>query len=300
MMALGLVATGLAAGSPGISMAVLGDTDGAIGGLATDVLDPPVGPSAASGASVTVTWTPTADAYAEGHRILRSASSGGPWTQVGTTSPRTVGTFIDTPGASGQYWYVVDAYADAWTSAGTTPVSALVGGTTGFHACTAQAAASGGDGNGYETAAANACATDGLTATDLNSGTSTSTLCPNTGKDRHDFRAFGLGVPAGAGTIGGIAVRAVLRIDLVSGTNRLCALLSWDGGTSWTAAKSVAVAAATLTTYTLGGAADTWGRTWTAAQLSDASFRVRLVDVSSSTARDFFLDGVSVEVAWQP
>ena len=50
----------------------------------------------------------------------------------------------------------------------------------------------------------------------------------------------------------------------------------------------------TLTTFTLGGPADTWGRTWNAADLADASFRLRVINVASSTSRDFFLDAVAV------
>ena len=55
----------------------------------------------------------------------------------------------------------------------------------------------------------------------------------------------------------------------------------------------------TNTAYTLGGAADTWGRSWTLPQLANTAFRVRITNVASSTARDFFLDAVAVRVSYQ-
>ena len=44
-----------------------------------------------------------------------------------------------------------------------------------------------------------------------------------------------------------------------AGTSQLCAELSWNGGTSWTAPKSVALTTSAITTYTLGAANDTLG-----------------------------------------
>ena len=67
-----------------------------------------------------------------------------------------------------------------------------------------------------------------------------------------------------------------------------------DGGATWTTAKVTGTLATALTTITLGGAADTWGRTWNAANFTDGNFRLRLIDVASSTSRDFFLDAVAV------
>jgi hypothetical protein len=65
---------------------------------------------------------------------------------------------------------------------------------------------------------------------------------------------------------------------------------------TWTAARSTPTLTTSMATYVLGGSADTWGRTWTSAELSDASFRVRVTDVASSTARDFSLDWIAVRV----
>ena len=54
-----------------------------------------------------------------------------------------------------------------------------------------------------------------------------------------------------------------------------------------------------MKTFTLGGATDTWRRSWTTGNFSDANFRVRVINVSSSTSRDFSLDWVAVRVHYQ-
>lgn len=284
-----------------MSAALLTDSSSAGSLLTADFLDPPTGPAATGGAIVTLTWTPTTDAYASGYTVDRATSSGGSYSQVGTLTPRTASTTTDVPPTAGTYWYVLRAYSASWTSAATPEVSAAFGSSnTGFKRCTAQASDTGGDGNGYEGTSANGCQVDNVVATDTNSGSGTSTLCTSTAKDRHRFSAFGLGVPITATAINGITVNYRLGIDLVSGTNLVCAQLSWDGGTTWTTAQSTAVTATSLTNYTLGGSTNTWGRTWTIAQLTDANFRVRLINVSNNNARDFRLDGIEVQVTYTP
>jgi hypothetical protein len=72
--------------------------------------------------------------------------------------------------------------------------------------------------------------------------------------------------------------------------------LSWDGGATWTAAKTSATLSTAETMYTLGGVADVWGRAWIDNDFSDANFRVRLTMVAGSTSRNFSLDWVGVQV----
>jgi hypothetical protein len=188
-----------------------------------------------------------------------------------------------------------------WTSVNTPEVSAVVKmGVTGFRSCGSQLLDTGGDNNGYEGSPTNGCSDDGIVATDTNSGSSTSTSCTASSKDRHRFWTFGLGVPAAVGSINGISVRIREGVDLVSGTVRVCAQLSWDAGVSWTATQQVDLTRTALTTYTLGGATFLWGRTWAVGDLSDLNFRVRLIDVGSSTSRDFTLDSVQVQVNYTP
>jgi hypothetical protein len=167
------------------------------------------------------------------------------------------------------------------------------GGAPGFLSPASSAPESGGDGNGFQTSPLNAYADDVAVATDTNSGSGTSTSCTNTGKDRHRFYDYGIAIPAGSAT-SGLEVRLDARADSTSGAPKMCVQLSWDGGASWTAAKATGTLTTSLATYTLGSATDTWGRSWSAADLANANFRVRLINVSSSTSRDFFLDWVAV------
>lgn len=172
--------------------------------------------------------------------------------------------------------------------------------TTDFAGPNASAAvtSSAGDNNGHSSAA-NAHADDGLFAVDVNSGTGTSTSCTSTTKDKHRYYDYGLSIPDDAG-IRGIEVRLDAKADSTSGSPRICVQLSADGGATWTAAQSTATLATSEQTYTLGGAVDLWGRTWTPSQLRDGNFRVRVINVASSTFRDFSIDWIAVRVTYQP
>ena len=178
---------------------------------------------------------------------------------------------------------------------GTPPVN------TGLLSPSASAAVTSGSGdnNGYELNPANAFANDGVFAVDMNSGTNNQTSCTSNRKDRHTFQNYNVSIPSGA-TITGIEVRADGRVDSTSGAPKFCVQLSWNGGASWTAAKSTSTLTTSEATYLLGGAADTWGRSWTIGDFSNANFRVRITDVASSTARDFSLDWIAVQVTYTP
>jgi hypothetical protein len=168
---------------------------------------------------------------------------------------------------------------------------------TGFLNASANAAQTGGDNNGYQTSPTNAYLDDGLFAVDTNSGTGSSTSCTNSGKDKHQFYNYGINVPGT--TILGIEVRLDAKVDSTSGSPKLCIQLSWNGGSSWTSAKQTGTLSTGEQTYLLGSASDTWGHAWTLAQLSNANFRVRIIDVASSTARDFSLDWITVRITYQ-
>jgi hypothetical protein len=155
-----------------------------------------------------------------------------------------------------------------------------------------------GDNNGYETTPGNAYLNDSLYAVDTNSGTGTSTSCTNVRKDRHIYYNFSMNL-TGATAIQGIEVSLDGKADSATGAPFFCVQLSWDGGVTWTAAKSTGTLGIVDTTFTLGTSIDTWGRTWTPAELANTSFRVQIVDVASSTARDFSLDWVAVNVTYR-
>jgi hypothetical protein len=205
--------------------------------------------------------------------------------------------------------------ATAGTGAGTTTISATSGTVsgnttltvqtappitnTGFLAPSANAAVTSGagDNNGFQTTPSNAYVfTDGLFAVDTNSGTNTS--CTNAGKDKHGYYNYNFIVPSGV-SIRGIEVRLAARADSAANSPSMCAQLSWNGGTSWTTALSTTTLSTATTTYILGDASNTWGRTWTVGDFSNANFRVRIIDVASSTARDFSLDGITAQVTYQ-
>jgi hypothetical protein len=67
----------------------------------------------------------------------------------------------------------------------------------------------------------------------------------------------------------------------------MCVQLSWNGGTSWTSSKTTSTLSTSEVTYVLGSATNPWGRMWSATNLGNAGFRVRVVNVASSTSRDF-------------
>jgi hypothetical protein len=170
-------------------------------------------------------------------------------------------------------------------------------GNTGFLNPAANAATTGGDNNGYQTSPTNAYSDNAAFAVDTNSGTNTNSSCTNSGKDKHNFYNYGFTIPGTS--VLGIEVRLDAKADSASGAPKICIQLSWNGGTSWTTAKQTGTLTTTEQTYILGGAADTWGRAWTLAELSNANFRVRVINVSTNTARDFSLDWVTVRITYQ-
>lgn len=168
--------------------------------------------------------------------------------------------------------------------------------STAFHNPSANSAetSSAGDNNGFSSAT-NAYTLNGSYAVDTNSGNNTGTSCTGTDKDKHRYYNYNFSVPSGA-AIDGIEVQLSARVDSTSGAPKMCVQLSWDGGTTWTSPQSTPTLTTTNTAYTLGGATDTWGRTWTDADFSNSNFRLRIINVASSTSRDFSLDYAGVKV----
>lgn len=169
---------------------------------------------------------------------------------------------------------------------------------TGLRSPTANAPDTGGDNNGFEMFPNNAHDDDAFTAIDNNSGSGTSTSCTSSSKDKHRYYNYGFAVPAGA-TVLGLEVRLDAMVDSTSGSPKMCVQLSWNGGSSWTTTKSTPNLNTSMATYLLGGATDTWGRTWNSTELSDANFRIRVINVASSTSRDFSLDWIPVRILYQ-
>ena len=95
-------------------------------------------------------------------------------------------------------------------------------------------------------------------------------------------------------------MRLDARADGTAGSPKICVQLSWDGGLTWTTARSTATLGTSEAIYSLGSTSDTWGRTWSPGNFSNTSFRLRVIDVAGHPHRDFFLDYVAVNVTYQP
>jgi hypothetical protein len=268
--------------------------------FATGSILPPTNLSASvSGGTVTLTWTPTTSGVVTGYAVRRSTTSGSGYTTIATVTPRSATTTTDSPG-TGTFYYVLRSVFQNWDSVASSEASASVGSiASGFKDCASQLFDTGGDNNGYEVTPANACALNGSTARDINTGTTSSLSCTDAGQDRHRFWGYAFGLPGSISSVNGISVQPTVKVNNNGGTSLICVQLSWDGGTSWTAAQSVGVTNG-LVTYTLGSATDTWGHTWTLAQLNPANFRVRLIDIASMSGKDFDLDAVRVQVSYTP
>ena len=308
LLTLGLtlaLAPAVVGAAPGVSLARLTDAATTTEALATDTLNPPTSLAAVGGVSAALAWTATTSAYATGYEVRRATVSGGPYSLVTTVTPRTTVAATDILTASGTYYYVVRSYFQNWVSLDGNQASAAIllpSIATGYKGCTAasNAADTGGDGNGYELLPGNACGDDLVFATDANSGTNTTISCTDAGKDRHRFWDFGLGVPASVFTVNGIQVRTDVGMNTNGGTNQVCIQLSWNAGSTWTTAKSVALSGTAISTYAFGTASDNWGHAWLGSELSNANFRVRVIDVSSQAAKTFQLEYLAVQVTYTP
>ncbi len=96
------------------------------------------------------------------------------------------------------------------------------------------------------------------------------------------WSGFNVPVPgSGSVSVTGIELQVRAASSLAAGCV-LRASLSWNAaavtsGTGWTSTThDITVNSTTQTTYTVGGAGVTWGRSWTASTLSNTAFRVRL------------------------
>jgi hypothetical protein len=215
-----------------------------------------------------------------------STSSSTTSTSSSTSSTSTTSTSSTSTSSSS-----TSTSSTSTTSTSSTTSSSLppcVPGNTGFRNATAQVADTGGDGNGFEATPTNAFADDGNPARNANGA-----------GDRHRFYNYGITVPAGCPVMG-IEVLLDWRLGNAQGTSSMSVELSSDGGATWTAAKTDPIETGTFHQATLGGTADLWGRSWTAADLGNGSFRVRVRCDSTATGKDFFLDWVPVRVTYGP
>jgi hypothetical protein len=120
----------------------------------------------------------------------------------------------------------------------------------------------------------------------------------NTNNDNDDqgYRNFGFNIPSNS-TINGIEV--ALEAHQEGTTCQLQARLSWNNGNNDTDRKTV-VPPSSDSILTLGGHSDTWGRTWSSSDFTNANFvlEVRYNDPGSGCGNndDIFLDHAQVKV----
>ncbi len=250
-----------------------------------------------------LTPAPTQDgqlSLVPGHEPGAAASEPAPPPRPTATplpSPVAVATPTATARATATSTPIASATPTAHATATPTPVPT----SPSFQDCLAEAPVSvdSGDNDGFEADAAGACTDGGGFARDIDSGTGPPHSCSSATNDRHLFYNYGFALPGGS-TIKGLEVRLDAWADGTASAAFLCVQVSWDGGTTWTAEKTTPALTATETTSILGGVSDSWGHQWSAAELSDANFRVRVVSRSASASRDFFLDWVAVRVTYTP
>lgn len=109
---------------------------------------------------------------------------------------------------------------------------------------------------------------------------------------QNDFFTFGLGVPAGA-TIDGIEVTVEAIASGPPTTIQNCEL-SWNHGTNYTTS-GYHTHHSSLSAQVMGGPTDTWGRSWSADDFSDANFYLlSWADVPSSAGSA--IDYIKVKV----
>jgi hypothetical protein len=90
--------------------------------ISTGTLAAPTGLAATcslSGTStnVSLTWTATVSTIATGYVVLRGTTTGGPYSQIGTTVGINSTSFTDTIAPLATQYYVVKASRNLWTSA---------------------------------------------------------------------------------------------------------------------------------------------------------------------------------------
>lgn len=123
-----------------------------------------------------------------------------------------------------------------------------------------------------------------FTAARLNSANDTRTTTTTTAYTAGVIRDFAFGVPSNA-TITGIEIQVEMSPSNTSSTATVRTSLSHNAGTNYTAtsAEVTATGSSTDVVRTMGGSSDTWGRSWTPAELNDATnFYVKLEGKNSA------------------
>jgi len=111
---------------------------------------------------------------------------------------------------------------------------------------------------------------------------------------RQSYSTFNMSIP-GTNQITGIEVKIEASGSTAAGSIEVA--LSWDGGTSSTTLKSTGTLTGTDAVYTLGGQVDTWGHSWTPAELANGSFQIEVS--AQPSANTVQIDAIRVHVYHQ-
>ncbi len=120
------------------------------------------------------------------------------------------------------------------------------------------------------------------------------TYATTSAADTHNYTNYSHSIP-GSNEIVGIAVK--LEVSGTTDAGTIDVELSYDGGTSWTAAKTSPTLTTSDTVVTLGAPADLWGRAWTPTELNNTNFAIRVTGAPSSN--EIRIDEIQVRVYHQ-
>ena len=135
-----------------------------------------------------------------------------------------------------------------------------------------------------------------LTTTRLNTADNSRTTVTGNTFVIATLNNYSFGIPSGA-TIDGIEVNTEFSTDFSSATATLQLSLSWNNGTNYTATKSDTVTGSTTDkNSTLGGATDTWGRSWTDSEFANGTFLVKVEGKSDTPFNLCRLDFLQIKV----
>lgn len=125
-----------------------------------------------------------------------------------------------------------------------------------------------------------------LTTTRINTSDNSRALGEGTTYDVGQLSDFNFGIPGGA-TIDGIEIEAEFKTETAGFPAKLRFSLSWNDGANWTTTKEQQTTSTTDSVKTYGGPTDTWGRTWTASELADGTFRVKIEGYNSGASNRY-------------
>ncbi len=115
---------------------------------------------------------------------------------------------------------------------------------------------------------------------------------------------FDIAIP-GSGTLAVTGIELEVRAAAAVAGCVLGSALTWNGASvtssNWTTSDDMTLSSgSTWTPYTAGGPTNTWGRTWTESQLSNANFRVRLryTGTGCTSGTLVSVDALWIRVSW--